>query len=279
MYFHVGRQVVERIGSVESTRWEIELQLWSSQERVQDGPPPRCSCQPPGRLSSPTSPTPRADAAAPRPGTPDSTDSTETMELNLRLPLEFSWMDEERPPFVPGPIPPVSRMYNVGEFTGLTLGADTSLESALTVLSTNCDALWSDGSNNDGAAARATLVAAAARASLTAVKALVVRVGDSARHRFIFLGRLPTEDGVLYLRVKIKQMKSSLVEIKNKEARKRSPRSELTYKGKPSSEGAGVWGSLANIMSTLEKKIKPVECRQDPRGPARRRRKCCFCVL
>ncbi|KAG6615281.1 uncharacterized protein IUM83_15263 [Phytophthora cinnamomi] len=33
------------------------------------------------------------------------------MELNLRLPLEFSWMDEERPPFVPGPIPPVSRMY------------------------------------------------------------------------------------------------------------------------------------------------------------------------
>ncbi|KAG6595786.1 uncharacterized protein IUM83_18234 [Phytophthora cinnamomi] len=59
----------------------------------------------------PTSPTPRTDAAAPRPGTPDSTDSTETMELNLRLPLEFSWMDEERPPFVPGPIPPVSRMY------------------------------------------------------------------------------------------------------------------------------------------------------------------------
>ncbi|KAG6580151.1 uncharacterized protein IUM83_15688 [Phytophthora cinnamomi] len=61
----------------------------------------------------PISPTPRADAAAPRPGTPDSTDSTETMEtmeLNLRLPLEFSWVDEERPPFVPGPIPPVSRM-------------------------------------------------------------------------------------------------------------------------------------------------------------------------
>ncbi|KAJ8562021.1 hypothetical protein ON010_g7655 [Phytophthora cinnamomi] len=210
-----------------------------------------------------------------------------------------------RPATSSRPTPEVSQPQ-VGEFTGLTLGADTSLERALTVLSTNCDALWSDGSNNDGAAAvgahsdaasapcavcgcafwwalghlqRATLVAAAARASLTAVKALVVRVGDSARHRFIFLGRLPTEDGVLYLRVNIKQMKSSLVEIKNKEARKRSPRSELTYKGKPSSEGAGVWGSLANIMSTLEKKIKPVECREDPRGPARRRRKFCFCVL
>ncbi|KAG6590689.1 uncharacterized protein IUM83_15437 [Phytophthora cinnamomi] len=171
-----------------------------------------------------------------------------------------------RPATSSRPTPEVSQAQ-VGEFTGLMLGANTSLESALTVLSTNCDALWSDGINNDGAAARDT------------VKALVVRVGDGARHRFIFLGRLPTEDGVLYLRVNVKQMKSSLGEIKNKEARKRSPRSELTYKGKPSSEGAGLWGSLANTMSTLKKKIKPVECREDPRGPARRRRKCCFSVF
>ncbi|KAG6590661.1 uncharacterized protein IUM83_15434 [Phytophthora cinnamomi] len=206
-----------------------------------------------------------------------------------------------RPATSSRPTPEVSQAQ-VGEFTGLTLGADTSLESALTMLSTNCETLWSDGSNNDDAAPtrtprqllalsadalfgglghlqRDTLVAAAARASLGAMKALVVRVGDGVRHRFIFLGRLPTEDGVLYLLVKIKQMKSSLVEIKNKEARKRSPRSELTYKGKPSSEGAGLWGSLANTMSTLKKKIKPVECREDPRGPARRRRKCCFSVF
>ncbi|KAF1779675.1 Concanavalin A-like lectin/glucanase domain [Phytophthora cactorum] len=87
---------------------------------------------------------------------------------------------------------------------------------------------------------------------------------------------------LLYLRVKVQEMESSLAELKGKETRTRSPTgssTQLAVNGKPSSEGssllASVWESLANrqykdreraeqenrkLKSTLEGQIKLAKC-------------------
>lgn len=200
----------------------------------------------------------------------------------------------------------------LGEFTGLMLGADasatesdTSLESALAVLTTHCDASASDGSNSDDArsvaastsssasskrskkmkrarapsptrtakdfaAANAALAAAAA-----AAKGVPLEVTRPTKKRI----RRQREE-LLYLRVKVKEMESSLAELKSKETRSRSPGSQLAVNGKTNaSEGssllASVWESLANrqykdreraeqenrkLKSTLEGQIKLAKC-------------------
>ncbi|KAK1935824.1 hypothetical protein P3T76_010518 [Phytophthora citrophthora] len=201
----------------------------------------------------------------------------------------------------------------VGEFTGLMLGAEmsateseSSLESALAVLTTHCDASTSDGSNSDDtttkgtfsvghraktvkkmkrarapsptrtakdfAAANAAMAAAAAKAS-----GQTTEVKKPTKKRI----RRQREE-LLYLRVKVKEMESSLAKLKSTEMRTRSPNgssNQLAVNGKPNSESssllASVWESLANrqykdreraeqenrkLKSTLEGQIKLAKC-------------------
>ncbi|ETN19857.1 hypothetical protein PPTG_02992 [Phytophthora nicotianae INRA-310] len=217
-------------------------------------------------------------------------------------------MPDALKPLQPAPQP-------LGEFTGLMLGtdasateSDTSLESALAVLTTNCDASTSDGSSSDDpqsgnkgtpsagqraktlkkmkrarapsptrtakdfAAANAAIAAAAAGAN-----GLPADVNKPTKKRI----RRQREE-LLYLRVKVKEMESSLAELKSKETRNRSPSgssTQLAVNGKPGAEGssllASVWESLANrqykdreraeqenrkLKSTLEGQIKLAKC-------------------
>ncbi|KAG3015489.1 hypothetical protein PC128_g9031 [Phytophthora cactorum] len=204
----------------------------------------------------------------------------------------------------------------LGEFTGLMMGtdasateSDTSLESALAVLTTQCDASTSDGSSSsddaqsgnkgtpsarqraktpkkmkrsrapsptrtakDFAAANAAIAAAAAGSN-----GLPSDVKKPTKKRI----RRQREE-LLYLRVKVQEMESSLAELKGKETRTRSPTgssTQLAVNGKPSSEAssllASVWESLANrqykdreraeqenrkLKSTLEGQIKLAKC-------------------
>ncbi|GMF28388.1 unnamed protein product [Phytophthora lilii] len=195
-----------------------------------------------------------------------------------------------------------------GEFTGLMLGADapdadTSLESALAVLTTRCDASASDSSGDDAAAVAATPIAtpsaakratkmkrarapsptrtakdfAAANAAMAAANGTLTDVKKPTKKRI----RRQREE-LLYLRVKVKEMESSLAQLKSREARSRLPSggsTQLAVNGKPNSEGASllasVWESLANrqykdreraeqenrkLKSTLEGQIKLAKC-------------------
>ncbi|KAG3112422.1 hypothetical protein PI125_g8251 [Phytophthora idaei] len=218
-------------------------------------------------------------------------------------------MPDALKPLQPSPQP-------LGEFTGLMMGtdasateSDTSLESALAVLTTQCDASTSDGSSSsddtqsgnkgtpsagkraktpkkmkrsrapsptrtakDFAAANAAIAAAAAGSN-----GLLSDVKKPTKKRI----RRQREE-LLYLRVKVQEMESSLAELKGKETRTRSPTgssTQLAVNGKPSSEGssllASVWESLANrqykdrgraeqenrnLKSTLEGQIKLAKC-------------------
>ncbi|KAG7377018.1 hypothetical protein PHYPSEUDO_012325 [Phytophthora pseudosyringae] len=207
------------------------------------------------------------------------------------------------------PLPP----QPLGEFTGLMMGADasatesdTSLESALAVLTTHCDASTSDGSNSDDAAFKRTPSAghrakaakktkrtrapsptrtakdfAAANAAMAAAAA--GSNGQSAEVTKPTKKRIRRQrEELLYLRVKVEEMESSLAELKSKEARNRPPNGSLTQLAvneRPNSEGssllASVWESLANrqykdreraehenrkLKSTLEGQIKLAKC-------------------
>ncbi|KAE9291610.1 hypothetical protein PR003_g24990 [Phytophthora rubi] len=159
----------------------------------------------------------------------------------------------------------------LGEFTGLMLGAnapvksDTSLESALAAQEDEEGARAA----KDFAAANAALAAAAA-----AAKGVPLEETKPTKKRI----RRQREE-LLYLRVKVQEMESSLAELKSKETRNRSPGSQLAVSGKPNSEGssllASVWESLANrqykdreraeqenrkLKSTLEGQIKLAKC-------------------
>ncbi|KAF4142163.1 hypothetical protein GN958_ATG08661 [Phytophthora infestans] len=203
----------------------------------------------------------------------------------------------------------------LGEFTGLMIGtdasateSDTSLESALAVLTTHCDVSTSDSSSSDDAksgnkgapsighrakmpkkmkrarAASPTRTAkdfAAANAAIAAAAA-----GADGQQTDV---KKPTKkrirrqrEELLYLRVKVQEMESSLAELKSKEVRNKSPNgssTQLAVNGKPNSEGssllASVWESLANrqykdreraeqenrkLKSTLEGQIKLAKC-------------------
>ncbi|KAE8991229.1 hypothetical protein PF011_g18023 [Phytophthora fragariae] len=192
----------------------------------------------------------------------------------------------------------------LGEFTGLMLGADapvnsdTSLESALAVLTTHCDASASDGSNSDDSAAigahsgtspackrtkkmkrarapsptRTAKDFAAANAALAAAAAAAKGVPLEETKPTKKRIRRQREE-LLYLRVKVQEMESSLAELKSKETRNRSPGSQLAVSGKPNL--ASVWESLANrqykdreraeqenrkLKSTLEGQINLAKC-------------------
>jgi len=208
---------------------------------------------------------------------------------------------------VPMQLPPM------GEFTGLMIGAesepDTSLEGALAVLTTHCDASASDGSSSSDEAGKpqadsiASATAAAAHQARTSKKAKRPRAPSPTRTAKDFAAAnaaMAAANGIpqsskpvkkrvrrqreelLYLRVKVKEMESSLAELKSKETRSRTPpgsSTELACNGKPNSEGASllasVWESLANrqykdreraeqdnrkLTSTLEGQIKLAKC-------------------
>ncbi|KAI9990549.1 hypothetical protein PInf_018103 [Phytophthora infestans] len=148
----------------------------------------------------------------------------------------------------------------LGEFTGLMIGtdasateSDTSLESALAVLTTHCDVSTSDSSSDDaksgnkGApsigyrakmpkkmkrarAASPTRTAkdfAAANAAIAAAAA-----GADGQQTDV---KKPTKkrirrqrEELLYLRVKVQEMESSLAELKSKEVRNKSPNGSST---------------------------------------------------
>ncbi|KAG1712909.1 hypothetical protein DVH05_000643 [Phytophthora capsici] len=209
------------------------------------------------------------------------------------------------------PLPP-PEPQGMGEFTGLMLSADvsateseSSLENALAVLTTHCDASSSDGSNSDDtatkgaisvghraktvkkmkrarapsptrtakdfAAANAAMAAAAAKANGQAIEVKKPTKKRIRRQR----------EELLYLRVKVKEMESSLAELKSTGMRTKSPNgssNQLAVNGKPNSGSsllASVWESLANrqykdreraeqenrkLKSTLEGQIKLAKC-------------------
>ncbi|KAH7459592.1 hypothetical protein PRIC1_012673 [Phytophthora ramorum] len=185
----------------------------------------------------------------------------------------------------------------LGEFTGLMMGteSDTSLESALAVLTTQCDASTSDGSNSsddatpstdsrvkkmkrpraasptrtakDFAAANAELAAKAAAANGSPAEVKKPTKKRIRRQR----------EELLYLRVKVQEMESSLAELKSNEGHGSS--TQLACNGKQKAERpsllSSVWESLANrqykdreraeqenrkLKSTLEGQIKLAKC-------------------
>ncbi|KAL3670605.1 hypothetical protein V7S43_003797 [Phytophthora oleae] len=201
----------------------------------------------------------------------------------------------------------------MGEFTGLMLGAevsvtesDSSLESALSVLTTHCDASASDGSNSDDTATKGALTVghrskpvkkmkrarapsptrtakdfAAANAAMAAAAAKANGQATEVKKPTKKRIRRQREE-LLYLRVKVQEMESSLAQLKNTEMRTKSPNgssTQVAVNGKPNSEGssllASVWESLANrqyrdreraeqenrkLKSTLEGQIKLAKC-------------------
>ncbi|GMF43216.1 unnamed protein product [Phytophthora fragariaefolia] len=174
--------------------------------------------------------------------------------------------------------PDAALLQPLSEFTGLMMDEpDTSLEGALAVLSTHCDASTSDGSASDDArsspAAGSTPAAArrpkkmkrarapsptrtakdfaaanaAMAAAAAAAKGVPLEVAKPTKKRI----RRQREE-LLYLRVKVKEMESNLAELKSKEVRSRPSggASQLALNGKPNSVGSSllafVWESLAN---------------------------------
>ncbi|KAG7395774.1 hypothetical protein PHYBOEH_003209 [Phytophthora boehmeriae] len=208
------------------------------------------------------------------------------------------------PDMIMEPLKPLEPLQPpIGQFTGLMMDAeaaesDSSLENALAVLSTNSDEVISDGSpmgqnqSDTASAAKKTKkmkrarapspvrgASGAASAAGTAVNA-VGAAGDA-------LIKKPTKKRVrrqreelLYLRVKVKEMESSLQQLKEKETQnpaKNSPNSSPSN-GQPAAGKsllASVWESLANrqykdreraeqenrkLKSTLEGQIKLAKC-------------------